>query len=129
MLIHQIDPDDNDCDGIINIEDNCPLHYNPNQEDDLPSPDGNGIPDACDCEGNFDCDGDCDGTDAATLKTDFGRSTFDDPCESSNPCKGDFDCDSDCDGTDAALFKQDFGRSSFNNPCPTCEVGEWCVYP
>ena len=32
------------------------------------------------CEGDFDCDGDCDGTDAAEFKTDFGRSNFQNPC-------------------------------------------------
>lgn len=99
-----------------------------NQEDSSP-PQGNGIGDACDCEGNFDCDTDCDGTDASTFKVDFGRSTFGNPCENGNPCNGDFDCDGDCDGTDAAGFKFDFGRSSFNNPCPACTVGEWCNYP
>ena len=129
ITIHQIDPTDNDCDGIINIEDNCPLHYNPNQEDDLPSPDGNGIPDACDCEGNFACDGDCDGTDAGQFKLDFGRSAFDYPCINESQCHGDFDCDGDVDGTDAALFKRDFGRSGFNNPCPSCIQGDWCMYP
>ena len=98
-----------------------------NQEDSYP-PQGNGIGDACDCEGNFDCDEDCDGTDASTFKVDFGRSTFDNPCEDGNPCNGDFDCDGDCDGTDAAGFKFDFGRSSFNNPCPACVVEEWCGY-
>jgi hypothetical protein len=80
------------------------------------------------CEGNFDCDGDCDGTDAAAFKVDFGRSTFLNPCTDDNQCNGDFDCDVDVDGTDAALFKADFGRSLMNNPCPTCVVGEWCVY-
>lgn len=110
--------------------DNCPFHYNPNQEDESPPPGGNGIGDVCDCEGNFDCDIDCDGTDAASFKTDFGRSTFDDPCVFLNPCNGDFDCDSDSDGTDAATFKADFGRSTFSNPCPICIQGEeWCVYP
>ena len=98
-----------------------------NQEDLCP-PQGNGIGDACDCEGDFDCDNDCDGTDAATFKLDFGRSTFGNPCEDGDPCNGDFGCDGDCDGTDAALFKQDFGRSGFNNPCPVCEVGVWCDY-
>jgi hypothetical protein len=100
-----------------------------NQEDSYP-PQGNNRGDSCDCEGDFDCDGDCDGTDALTFKGDFGRSIFDDPCESGDTCNGDFDCDNDCDGTDAALFKFDFGRSSFNNPCPTCVKGvEWCMYP
>jgi hypothetical protein len=32
------------------------------------------------CEGDFDCDGDCDGTDAALFKQDFGRSSFGNPC-------------------------------------------------
>ena len=99
-----------------------------NQEDTCP-PGGNGIGDACECEGNFDCDQDCDGTDAATFKADFGRSLFNNPCNNDFQCKGDFDCDQDCDGTDAARFKSDFGRSGFNNPCPTCTVSDWCIYP
>ena len=91
---------------------------------------GNGIGDACYlCESDFDCDGDCDGTDAGTLKLDFGRSTFDNPCNNESQCHGDFDCDNDCDGTDASKFKEDFGRSGFNNPCPSCIQGDWCVYP
>jgi hypothetical protein len=97
------------------------------QEDSYP-PQTNGVGDACDCEGDFDCDGDCDGTDAAKFKTDFGRSGFNMPCITSDPCNGDFECDADVDGTDAALFKSDFGRSSFLDPCPACEVGNWCVY-
>ena len=117
-----------DGDGIPNEEDNCPYHSNPDQEDTYP-PGGNGIGDAWECEGNFDCDDDCDGTDAATFKIDCGRSTFDNPCEVIDLCNGDFDCDQDCDGTDAALFKEDFGRSQFNNPCPACLAGEWCSYP
>jgi hypothetical protein len=83
---------------------------------------------ACGCEGDFDRDNDVDGTDASDFKLDFGRSTFSNPCESSDPCQGDFDCDGDADGTDAMIFKQDFGRSSFSNPCPTCAVEEWCSY-
>lgn len=97
------------------------------QEDSYPPP-TNGLGDACDCEGDFDCDGDCDGTDAAKFKTDFGRSGFYRPCINNEPCNGDFECDVDVDGTDAALFKSDFGRSSFLDPCPSCEVSVWCVY-
>ena len=97
-----------------------------NQEDT----NGSGMGDACYlCEADFDCDGDCDGTDAAEFKLDFGRSSFLNPCINEDQCHGDFDCDGDCDGTDAAGFKVDFGRSSFNNSCPACEVGDWCVYP
>ena len=50
-----------------------------NQEDDFP-PGGNGIGEACECEGNFDFDQDVDGTDAARFKSDFGRSAFSNPC-------------------------------------------------
>jgi hypothetical protein len=98
------------------------------QEDTLP-PQGNGIGDACDCEGNFNCDADVDGSDAALLKADFGRSAFIHPCIAGDTCKGDFNCDGDVDGTDASLFKSDFGRSSMQNPCPACVAGvEWCTY-
>lgn len=37
------------------------------------------------CEGDFDCDGDQDGSDASKFKTDFGRSTFKNPCPPPNP--------------------------------------------
>ena len=37
------------------------------------------------CEGNFDCDGDVDGTDAAVFKSDFGRSGFNNPCPPDAP--------------------------------------------
>ena len=81
------------------------------------------------CEGDFDCDGDQDGADAAAFKTDFGRSIILNPCTNENPCNGDFLCDGCVDGTDGALFKSDFGRSSMQNPCPVCTAGvEWCSY-
>lgn len=80
------------------------------------------------CEGNFDCDDDIDGTDAAMFKVDFGRSPSNDPCSSTAPCNGDFDCDTDVDGTDAARFKSDFGRSNLNNPCPACTGEDVCGY-
>ncbi len=101
-----------------------------NQEDSYP-PQGNGIGDACDCEGNFNCDTDrdVDGSDAALFKADFGRSAILNPCNTESPCNGDFNCDGDADGTDAALFKADFGRNSIQNPCPACVTGvEWCSY-
>jgi hypothetical protein len=129
------DPDDDgdnicdpgETDASCSGSDNCQYVSNPLQEDVCP-PQGNGIGDACDCEGNFNCDDDCDGSDAFDFKVDFGRSPLGNPCENGNPCNGDFDCDSDCDGTDAFLFKEDFGRSAFGNPCPPCVVGDWCVY-
>ena len=32
------------------------------------------------CNGDFDCDNDCDGMDAVHFKADFGRSEFNSPC-------------------------------------------------
>jgi hypothetical protein len=118
---------DIDEDEIPDNVDNCPFTINPDQVDSYP-PDGNDIGDTCECEGNFDCDQDCDGTDAAFLKADFGRSPFLEPCDEDPLCKGNFDCDLDVDGTDASVFKADFGRSPFKNPCPICTQGEWCAY-
>jgi hypothetical protein len=98
------------------------------QEDSYP-PGGNNLGDACDCEGNFDCDLDVDGTDAQSFKADFGRSQYSDPCTNTIPCKGDFDCDVDVDGTDAQIFKSDFGRSQYQDPCPGCNPAQvWCNY-
>ena len=96
--------------------------------DGTPEAGNDNIGDACECEGNFDCDEDCDGTDAATFKADFGRGGYNNPCATGTPCNGDFDCDEDVDGSDAALFKADFGRGGYTNPCPTCVVEEWCAY-
>jgi len=111
---------DNDCDGICNPgesaphctgSDNCPDDYNPGQEDDMP-PGGNGCIDACECEGDFETDGDVDGTDAFKFKADFFRKD----CAELTPCNGDFECDGDVDGTDAFKFKADF----FRKDCPLC---------
>jgi hypothetical protein len=144
---------DSDSDGIKDVLDNCPYITNPNQADadgdcigdvcdpepevydssvpDSYPPQGNGIGDACDCEGNFNCsqDQDVDGSDASTFKVDFGRSTFNRPCTNADLCNGDFSCNGNVDGSDAAKFKSDFGRSSFQNPCPICvNSGPWCSY-
>jgi hypothetical protein len=86
------------------------------------------IGDGCDCEGNFNCDDDCDGSDAHIFKLSFGRSSLMTPCSMDNPCNGDNDCDGDVDGVDAYTFKQDFGRSQFNNACPVCVVKKQCSY-
>jgi hypothetical protein len=118
---------DIDGDEWEDVFDNCVNTSNPSQGDTYP-PEGNDIGNACDCEGDFDCDGDADGTDASTFKIDFGRSPLGNHCEAGDPCNGDFDCDGDVDGSDVDGFKLDFGRSSFANPCPACEVGVWCSY-
>jgi hypothetical protein len=127
---------DADCDGVCNPGesapectglDNCPINPNSAQEDSYP-PDGNGIGNACDCEGNFNCDADVDGQDAFLFKTDFGRSILVNRCTAIAPCNGDFNCDGDVDGADAFILKIDFGRSAILNPCPACVVGDWCSY-
>ena len=60
------------------------------------------------CEGDFDGDGDVDGSDLAVFSADFGRTDCTDDCE------GDFDNDDDVDGSDLAVFAADFGRTD----CP-----------
>ena len=117
-----------DNDDICFGDDNCPSHYNPDQEDNYP-PGGNGIGDACDCEANFDCDQDVDANDVTAFLTDFGRSQYYRPCSNEDPCKGDFSCDGDVDASDVTKFLEDFGRSQYYNPCPACVAGAWCVYP
>ena len=63
------------------------------------------------CEGDFDNDGDVDGSDLALFAADFGRTD----CASGPACEGDFDNDGDVDGSDLAIFAPDFGRTD----CPT----------
>jgi arylsulfatase A-like enzyme len=109
-------PDDYDNDSIDDLDDNCPLAKNPGQEDTYP-PQGNGIGDACECEGDFDCDGDVDRYDFETF---MGNAI--------DLSKGDFDCDLDVDDKDQIKFLEDFGRKPSKNPCPACKVGEWCSY-
>jgi hypothetical protein len=119
-----LDPDnDIDADGLCGDVDNCPNHYNPAQEDTLP-PQGNGIGDACDCEGNFDCDDDVDGYDAVV----FAESLCREDCTNENPCNGDYDCDGNVDADDITISLEDFGRELNNNPCPACVTGNWCSY-
>lgn len=62
------------------------------------------------CLGDFDRDGDVDGSDLAVFAADFGRTD----CDTGDPCEGDFDEDNDVDGSDLAVFAADFGRTD----CP-----------
>jgi hypothetical protein len=115
-------------DDDVDYEDNCPDIYNPDQRDTYP-PSGNEIGDACDCEGDFTCDGDVDGWDATLFQADLWRNRLHHPCTNGDPCNGDFDCDGDVDGWDNAVFKADANRNPFSKPCPLCAPGEWCRYP
>jgi hypothetical protein len=124
--------ENSDTDWLGDACDNCPDHFNTHQEDRYPPMEdftGNGIGDACDCEGDFDCDGNVDATDVGSFLTDFGRNQFNNPCDTgSPPCNGDINCDGNVDATDVTNFLDDFGRNQFNNACPDCVVGVWCTY-
>jgi len=147
-------PDDYDCDGVVDIVDNClqspngpalgtcgkttlsddylimeyscmsDLDCEPaefcmmNQEDG----DENGIGDVCECEADFTCDMDVDGTDVLQFKGDYGRNVYGDPCTPSDPCNGDFNCDQDVDGSDLLKLIEDFGRNAYSNPCSGCSL-------
>ena len=63
--------------------------------------------DSIKCPGDFDNDGDVDGSDLAVFAADFGRTD----CSIGPECKGDFDHDNDVDGSDLAVFAADFGRT------------------
>ena len=103
------------------------------QADNYP-PGGNGIGDACDCEGNFNCDEiddvDVDANDLTLYLADFGREGSFKPCGDPmwGPCNGDFDCDVDVDADDLSKYLEDFGRESSLNPCPNCDGSAWCSY-
>ncbi|MEA3478482.1 MAG: Ig-like domain-containing protein [Bacteroidota bacterium] len=64
-------------------------------------------------KGDFDKDGDVDGSDLATFAADFGRTD----CDTGEDCEGDFDSDNDVDGSDLAVFAANFGRTD----CPTSD--------
>ena len=115
--------EDADSDCLGNACDNCSDRYNPGQEDNHP-PQENGCGDACDCEGDFEPDGDVDGTDAFAFKADFFRKD----CAELPPCNGDFDCDGNVDGSDAFMFKKDFFRKDCPTDCDPSGSENWCEY-
>lgn len=69
-----------------------------------------GSPEIARCKGDFDGDGDVDGSDIAIFATNFGRTD----CSTGDTCEGDFDHDGDVDGSDLAVFAADFGKTD----CP-----------
>ena len=127
-VIPNILQEDGDGDGTGDVCDNCSIVYNPNQKDSFP-PQGNGIRDACDCEGNFDCDNNVDSTDITAFLENSGRNQYNNPCTSGSPCNGDFECDGDVDSADVTKFLEDSGRNAYNKPCTACTPGKpWCNY-
>jgi hypothetical protein len=58
------------------------------------------------CEGDFNGDGDVDGSDLVVFAADFGRTD----CAGGPLCEGDFNGDGDVDGSDLVVFAADFGR-------------------
>ena len=60
------------------------------------------------CEGDFNDDGDVDGSDLTIFAAGFGCT------DCSGDCEGDFNDDGDVDGSDLAVFAADFGRTD----CP-----------
>jgi len=81
---------------------------------------GNGVGDACECEGDFDDNGNVDAADQPLIALDFGRNIHGpNPCTAADPCNGDFNCDGNVDAADIVIFSSDFGRNQFNNQCPS----------
>lgn len=64
------------------------------------------------CKGDFEPDGDVDGSDLSIFAADFGRTN----CDTGPDCEGDFDTDNDSDGSDLAVFAADFGRTDCTMP-------------
>jgi hypothetical protein len=60
------------------------------------------------CLGDFEPDGDVDGSDLAVFAADFGRTD----CDQGEHCEGDFDHDNDVDGSDLAVFAAEFGQTN-----------------
>ena len=62
------------------------------QADNYP-PQGNGIGDACDCEGNFDCDDGVTAADVGYFLVEWNQRTiYGAPCTNQIPCYADFNC-------------------------------------
>ncbi len=81
------------------------------QADNYP-PGGNGVGDACECEGSFTCDQSLGSDDVSLFLLDTGRNTYNRPCTNLDPCNGDFLCDGSVDAYDVTKFIEDTGRNT-----------------
>lgn len=132
------EPRDSDEDGVIDDLDNCPLTFNPLQEDQdednrgdvcdncvrrpnfdqadtvgrpgCPAPDGVG--DACDCEGDADRDGDVDFADVTEVLT-FFLFEYSCPTPPPNNARGDADLTGAVNFADVTAV-----LANFTLPCP-----------
>jgi hypothetical protein len=80
------------------------------------------------CEGDFDCDADCDGSDASVFKADFGRNWFNTPCPAcdNNPCpSGMVDCGGIC--VDPMKDREYCGADEGCLNGAVCGDGEICI--
>ena len=85
--------------------------------------------DACDCEGDFNCDGSVDDRDARIFKRNQLKTCYSlNPCPHEDLCKDDFDCTGKIDGADEMLFKSALRQKSKQQPLPDmCRGGVVCV--
>lgn len=70
------------------------------------------------CDGDFDNDGDVDGSDLVVFAKDFAKTTC------NVDCKGDLDSDGDCDSSDLEIFESNFSRKG----CREWEVLDFVTY-
>jgi hypothetical protein len=73
------------------------------------------------CEGDFNRDGDVDGSDLVVFAADFGQTN----CYFTGDCQGDFTYDGDVDIADLTVFAADFGRTD----CPCLAPTQACCLP
>ena len=105
------DDDDYDFDGFPDNIDNCRM--TPNDQADA---DSDRIGDSCECPGDITPGGGVDGSDLASLASEYNRGD----CTTEHPCLGDIDNDGDVDTDDLASFAVGFGKIR-------CETAKACT--